>query len=526
MIRERLVAWADYFGAAGFALWVAAGVLLILGNQPIERISVLLVVGVIAMGIFVYAKFALVKTVVTRRSTRYGSYTVLGSAAFIGLVAMIAFFSNRYVYRYDATANQDFTLSPLTVQAVQGLPEPVKATAFYSIQSDAAGLQAAQDKLNEYKRINPGKFDFKFIDPDTDPQTAYAYGIASSGTIVLERGKRRVSITSTDEQTLTNALLKISQDKQPTLYFTSGHGEHSLDDTSATGYSALRDGLAGLDYKTATLNLKTVTATLPSDITALIIAGPATPFDPDEVKLVQNYLDQNGQVMMLLDPNVRSGLATGLEDLLKRYGLTLRNDVVFDPQLGLFGRAPQIPVIDTFKNHVVTQNLTGQALVFPGVRSMIANTNTVSYTLTPLFSSSAASWGETDFSSVISQTAKYDEGKDSKGPLDLAYAVEGAGNNTMRMVVIGNSSALMNGNLQPLTTATGQQVQFGNGALFVNILRWFTGQENLITIPPKSATPHQLTLSATESSFVNLFSIGLLPLIILVIGGVVWWRRR
>lgn len=526
MIRERLVAWADYFGAVGFALWVAAGILLILGNQPTERIIVLLVLGVIAIGIFVYAKFALVKAVVTSRSARYGSNTLLISVAFIGIVSIIAFLSGRYVYRYDSTANQDFTLSPLTIQALQSLKEPVNAIAFYSLQNDQTGqLKDAQDRLNLYKNVNPDKFSYKFIDPDAEPQIATDYNILGYGTIVFERGKRRENVFAPDEQSLTNALLKVSQDTQPTLYFTTGHGERSLSDTGNSGYSDLKDGVENLNYKTAAINLKTVTNTLPSDITALIIAGPVSPFDPNEIKIIQNYLANNGQVLMLLDPNVQTGAQTGLEDLLKNYGLTVRNDVVFDPKLGLFGRA-QIPVINSFNNHPITQNLTGQNLVFPGARSMVANTGTVSYTLTALFSTSDASWGETDFGSVISQTAKYDEGKDTKGPLALAYAIEGTNGSTARLVVIGNSSALVNANLQPLVTSSGQQVQFGNGALFVNAIKWFTGQENLITIPPKSTTPRQLSLTAENSNFVFFASAVLLPLIILLIGGVIWWRRR
>jgi ABC-type uncharacterized transport system involved in gliding motility auxiliary subunit len=522
MIRERLVAWADYFGAVGFALWVAAGILLIWGNQPIERIVVLLVLGVIAFGIFVYAKFALVKAVVTSRSARYGSNTVIISAAFIGIVAIIAFLSGRYVYRYDTTANQDFTLSPLTIQALQSLKEPVTVTAFYSFQNDQTGqLQTAQDKLNEYKNVNPEKLNYKFVDPDADPQIATDYNILGYGTIVFERGKRRENVFAPDEQSLTNALLKVSQDTQPTLYFTTGHGERSVSDTGDTGYSSLKDGVENLNYKTASLDLKTVTDTLPSDITALVIAGPVSPFDPAEIKSIQNYIAKNGQVLIMLDPTTQ----TGLENMLKNYGLTVRNDLVYDPKYGLFGRA-QIPVINSFNSHTITQNLTGQNLVFPGARSMVVNTGVLSYTVTALFSTSDASWGETDFDSVKNQTAKYDEGKDTKGPLDLGYTIEGTGGSTARLVVLGNSSALANANLKPLVTSTGQQVQFGNGALFVNALRWFTGQENLITIPPKATTPRQLTLTAEDSNFVLVFSVLLLPLFILLIGGVVWWRRR
>jgi len=520
-IRKRLVEWADYFGAIGMALWVAAGILLIWGNQPIERIVVLLVLGVITFGLFVYAKFALVKAVVTSRSARYGSNTVIISAAFIGIVGILAFLSGRYVYRYDTTANQDFTLSPLTIQALQSLKEPVTVTAFYSFPDDQTGQrQSAQDRLSEYKKVNPDKFNFKFIDPDANPQLAYSYNIPGAGAIVFERGKRRENVFATDEQSLTNALLKVSQDTQPTLYFTTGHGEHNLDDTGNNGYSSIKRNLELNNYKADMVDLKTLTDTVPADTAALVIAGPVAPFTPDEVALVRNYLNAGGHAMFLLD----QGTNPGLDDLLKEYGLIVHNDSVFDPRFGAPNR-PQIVIINTYYSHALTHNMMGQSSILFAARSFAANTAVVSYTLTPLFSSSDQSWGETDFDSIKNQTAKFDEGKDFKGPLNLGYVIEGHGAKPAQIIVLGNSTSLANNYLNQIAQA-GQQALFGYGQLFLNAAPWFVGQGDLIAIPPKATTPHQLNLTAEDNTFVLVFSVLLLPFFILLIGGVVWWRRR
>jgi len=520
MMRERLVQWADYFAAAGLALWVAAGVLLIRGGAPTQLLIGLLVAGVLLIGIFVYAKFALVKAVVTSRSARYGSNSLFVSVLFIFIVGILAFLSGRYVYRYDTTANQSFTLSSMTTQVMQGLNQPINAILFFTPQSGAQ-QRDAEERMKLYKSLNPDKFNYKFVDPDAENQMAFDYNVQVDGTIVFERGNRRENVFQADEQSLTNAIFKVSQDTQPTVYFTTGHGERGIDDTGDSGFSSLKDGLANLNYKLQLLDLKTVTETLPADITALVIAGPVAPFDPKEVQKVQDYIANNGHAIILLDP----GMQTGLDALLASYGVTVRNDLVYDPRFGLFGRA-QIPVINTFATHAVTQKLNGQSLVFPGARSLTTAAAVISYTVTPLFATSDASWGETDFDSIKSQTAKYDAGKDTQGPLTLGYAIEGQGANPARLVVIGNSAALVNANLRPVTTSTGQQVQFSNGGLFLNSLRWFTGQENLISIPNKSATPSQVTLTGDQSNFVFISSVFLLPALILLIGAVVWWRRR
>ena len=521
MIRKLLIEWADYFGAVGLALWVAAGILLVLKNQPTERIIALLVLGVLAFAVFIYARFGLVKTVVTSRSARYGSNTLLISVAFVGIVGIIAFLSGRYVYRFDTTANKQFTLSQMTIQVLQELKEPVNAVAFFTTQSDPTQFRSAQDRLNEYKNINPDKFNYKFVDPDAEPQVAIEYNVQVDGTIILERGKRRENVFQTDEQSLTNALFKVSQDTQPTIYFTMGHGEHSLDDSGDNGYGSLKGGLETNNYKTAMIDLKTVTETMPADITALVIGGPVSPFDPVEIQKVKDYLSKNGRVLFMLDPNTQSGL----ENLIKDYGVTLRNDQVYDPKFGSFGR-PQIPVINSYQSSQVTQNLTGQSSFFPGIRSLTSST-VPTYTVTALFSSSDQSWGETDFASITNQTAKFDDGKDVKGPLNLAYTVETSGETPMRFVVIGNSSFISNANLRVRgVTSTGSQVLFGNGLLFINAIRWFSGQEKLIAIPPKTTTPPQIFLTGEQNNFVFFSSVIMLPLAILIIGALVWWRRR
>jgi ABC-type uncharacterized transport system involved in gliding motility auxiliary subunit len=213
--------------------------------------------------------------------------------------------------------------------------------------------------------------------------------------------------------------------------------------------------------------------------------------------------------------------------LLKEWGLAFRNDVVIDPKLGFFGQA-QVPVVNTYKSHEVTKDLAGQSSFFQGARSIQALTSAQSSrSPTALFSTSDMSWGETDLASVKAQNTKQDD-KDTKGPLDLAYAVQNVGDKPARLVVIGNSNFVMNGILNARINVGGQQqrVQSGNGLLFGNMLHWLAGQESLIAIPPKAQDSRPVILTAEQTAFVFWSSFLLIPLAILIIGALVWWRRR
>jgi ABC-type uncharacterized transport system involved in gliding motility auxiliary subunit len=520
-MRDKLYQWADYFAALAFALWVAAGILYLLKNQPTERLLVLVVLGVVFFLLFLYARFALVREAVTSRTARYGSNALVMSIAFIAIIAALNFLGQRYHIRHDFTANKAFTLSEKTLQILRELKEPVQAIAFYSMDNLQA-QQEVSDRLREYSRVTD-KLTYRFVDPYAEPQVAMDYKVQFDGTIVFERGKRRENVFGSDEQSLTNAIFKVSQDQQPTIYFTTGHGEHSPDDSGSEGYSLMKTAMEAENYRVQMLDLKTVTDTLPSDISALIITGPRQPFEPAEVDIVRKYLAQGGRVLIMIDPLIESGL----DELLKEWGVALRNDVVFDPRQGFFGQA-QVPVINTYRSHTITKDLTGQSTFFPGARSIEALVSPES-SRSPmaLFTTSDVSWGETDHASVRAQNARRDDA-DHKGPLTLAYAIEDRGEKPARLVVIGNSTFVTNGTLNARITVGGQQqrIQSGNGLLFGNILHWLAGQETLITIPAKPRDTRFVVLTAEQTAFVFWSSFLLVPMVILIIGLLVWWRRR
>ncbi len=518
-MRERLQPYAIYFGAVGLALWVAAAVLFLI-SQPTERVLALVVIGLIAIVIYGLLRPDEVRQFLSGRGVRYGGNALILTIAFVGIIGVLNFLGARYHWHQDVTANQTFTLSPLTVKVLQDLKQPVQATAFFTARSSRTDVE---DRLKEYANVNH-LFTYRFVDPEAEPQIATDYKVQFDATVVMERGTRREIASGTDEQSLTNSLLKVTQDMQSTLYFTTGHGEHSPTDSGNNGLDLMSGALQGENYKVSTIDLRTITGTLPSDITALVIAGPQQPFDPAEAKIVGDYLNNGGHVFLALDPQVTSGL----DDVLKAWNITVRNDMVIDPASGFFGQA-QTPAIINYPSHAITSDLAGVGSFFPRTRSLTTDAGSASSRAPQvLLSTSDQSWGETDFNSITSQSPKFDAGADTKGPLNIAYAVEDSGDKKGRIVVVGNSTFVTNGTLTQRVTVGGQQAQVrsGNAQFFFNSLKWLGGQENLIQIPPKNADTHPIFLTTAQQAFVGLSSVVLLPGAILVIGLLVWLRRR
>lgn len=68
--------------------------------------------------------------------------------------------------------------------------------------------------------------------------------------------------------------------------------------------------------------------------------------------------------------------------------------------------------------------------------------------------------------------------------------------------------------------------QPGNLDLFLNAANWLAEQESQITIRPKPFDTRQLTPSVRMMIQVFGISVILMPLAVLAVGAIVWWRRR
>jgi ABC-type uncharacterized transport system involved in gliding motility auxiliary subunit len=105
--------------------------------------------------------------------------------------------------------------------------------------------------------------------------------------------------------------------------------------------------------------------------------------------------------------------------------------------------------------------------------------------------------------------------KDAKGPLTLAAAASNSQTGA-RLVVFGNSTFAIN-------AVTSQP---GNVDLFLNSVNWLAEQESQITIRPKPFQTRQLVLNNLQVIQIFGMSVVLMPLAVLVVGAMVWWRRR
>ncbi len=511
MFSDYLRKYGDYLALGGLACLAAALVRLLIGGEFNVFVQGLLVIGVLLLVLYALGRPEEVRNALTGRRARYGSNALVMIVAFLGILALVNFLGARYDKRLDWTQDKNFTISEQTLKVLANLDKPIRITGFFQ-QGDTAQTQVT-DLLREYAQ-HTQQISWQFIDPDVQPSAARQAGITAYGTLVLEMEGRKQNTTAADEQGLTSAILKISRPDQKAIYFLSGHGERSPDGFAQEGYSSAKQVMEQDNYVVKTTTLA-ITPTVPADCSLLVIASPTKMLLDKEIAAINAYLDGGGKLLYLTDPQITNGVDDGI---LKRFGIQVRNDIVIDPASSLLGDIAS-PLVGNFQWSIITKDLKAAA-IFPQARSLKADATPVDGVTTTAFAdTSTSSWGETDL--VNRQVAL--DAKDTTGPVTVGMSAEikhVAGSvttaPTARVVVFGDSDFASNAFLSSM----------GNKDLFANSVNWLAEEESLISIRAKPPTNRGLYMTNTEQMLGLLTSIVLLPLAVLLVGAVVWWRRR
>jgi ABC-type uncharacterized transport system involved in gliding motility auxiliary subunit len=469
---------------------------------------------VIGLAFFTMMNPQRVREVFTGRQIKYGSNALIMGLAILGILIVVNILVNNYNKTWDMTQDKQNTLTQETIDMLNALPENVTAEAFFS---SSANSESARPLLNQYKSVSNGKFDYEFIDPIKDPVAAQNANITSDGTVVLRMGDRREPVTYLSEEEIDIALVKLINPQSRSVYFLTGHGERDINDSNQeTGLSALKTMLESKNYSVASLNLL-LTNDIPDDASVIVIDGPQKPLSQSEVDLIKSFL-ASGKALIVLQDSVFQTSFGEVVDPLAEYiasdwGLVMNNDLVVDLTSSQANIAIGNP--STYGASPITKNMGNLVTIFPLARSITASPID-GITLIELVSTSTQSWGEMTLEDVENTGAKFDEGIDNAGPLVLAYSAENAGNSS-RLILIGDTDVSINGYFSA----------YGNSDLMVNSIDWTTGQENLISLTPRTTTERILVSPKIYTlGLIFLMVIIVIPGIVLISGILVWAQRK
>ncbi len=501
------------------------GLVLVSGGFARLFAFVNLIAGAFALISWLVASWGTLGARAGSRQTRYGANAVIYSIAFLLLLIAVNYLATVHNRTFDLTEQKVFSLSPQSISAVKDLKKPLKLYAFV----EGGHSVVAEALYKEYQYASP-MVSYELVDPNKHPELAERFKVTTMNTTHLQYGGDAgdgTNVADLNEGALTNGILKLTTSGAKTVCFTAGEGEGDLDEAQQPdGLNEFQKGLEGENYTVKKVNLVTE-ASVPADCTLLVVAGPTRPLVPHVIDAINGFLDNGGRMLATLRPirPDKSVDETALVKMLGDWGVKAGNNIVVDQVVRLFA-GPALglnPTVNTYGPHPITIGFTKQT-VFPMVRTVdpvdppVPGLDAVGIAKT-----SDTSWAETDLNSLfLKQTAEFNAGVDTKGPVNVAVAVTAnldqlkRGKGTARLVVFGGTDLADNQYID----------NFFNRDFLMNSVDWLAGQTNAITIRPKTLRASRFNLTVQEFDLVFVLSVLLIPELLLLIGLAVWWERR
>jgi len=455
----------------------------------------------------------------------------------------------KHYQRWDFSRDQKYALSDKTKRFLKGIKGKMRITFFFSPNTPITA--DVQNLLTEYQYAGKGKIDIEHVDPERNFSRAKELFdkykvVTDESLLVLDYEGRNKTVKASEmadidqsemafgegprvtafkgEQAITSAMMDLVEGKKNTLGYVVGHKEPPLSENSAI--SILKTFIENENIRFQELNLFNLDA-IPSELKTILIVGPQYDLSDREMKLLRDFWDKQGRILLLLDPSAKT---PRLDGFLKELGVKVNDDrlMVFlrtgieevaltrDVQAHFLGGSP------------ITKRLVDvRALFFGGTSSLTLEPDrvrTANIRIDPLIQAEKGYFAETDYNTDDQTKLQVDAKRNSNTTLTVGAAVEKGASadervqvNSARLVVVSNAAFVQDNAI----TQDQQALDFISGSV-----NWLLSREQLIGIAPKISKPLVFTLTEDSLRSLRWIILVFMPLIPAVIGAVVWWQRR
>src|SRR6202045_4502459 len=274
------------------------------------------------------------------------------------LVSAVNWLGFRHYKRWDVSRDQKYALSDKTKRFLNTIKGKVRITVFFSpstpISTDVSSL------LTEYQYAAKGKIDIENIDPQRNLSRAKEmfdkYKVVSDESLlVIDYDGRNKTVKASEmaemdasgvafgepprvtifkgEQAITSAMIDLVEGKKNTIGYITGHKEPAIAETSpaspmltqqqpASPISVLKTFIENENIKFQELNLFNEPQ-IPADIKTVMIVGPQYDFSDREMKLLRDFWNKQGRILLLLDPSAKT---PKLNAFLNELGVKVNDD--------------------------------------------------------------------------------------------------------------------------------------------------------------------------------------------------------
>ncbi len=540
------VFYAPILIAGVIGLIVGAVLLVFIGSLKLYG-GIVIGIGAVLILLVGLSYFSQVLAAFFSRTGRYGVNTVIMTAAFFGLVALVNYVAFENHVRSDTTATNQFSLAQRSRDLLDGLDRPISVTAYYPDQIPSIEMLTRQGKvettLSEFARRS-NNFTYQFIDPQKEADLARSQGVtayetlavSAVGTDIIDLVQPTDGVYSRLEQDLYTALLVATETQRKKVYFLSGHGERDVTRQAEDGYLKIREGLEVDNYEVATLPWAPVDedVVVPDDAALLVIAGPTGELPTAHLDALNYYMAgrypdgeprrEAARIIFLAEPDTHDTFRA----FLAFWGVIVTDSYIRDVE-GSQPNAPRTLRVGIYNPDAPPEIVAprGRPLnvaFMPGtaaVEPILEETNT--RLPRPIAATTASA-------RLIDDIERVDPVDDDPQRvyfpamyLDIIAPVGAAAptsrppdNEIASMVVFGDSDFVSNRNVDRGSSA----------ALFLNSANYLMGDFSLVSIRDREFVYREWNLDENEFNFVRFSTWLLLPGLMGIMAVMVWWVRR
>lgn len=430
------------------------------------------------------------------------------AALLLAAVVALYQFAARHPVQRDMTQSASNSLETSSVDVLQQLPGEIKLTVYATGQDAQLGdiRKLIRDFVTLYQRYKPD-ITLSFVDPVKQPEEARKVNIQANGEMLVQYGGRSEHLTVLSEQALTSALLRLAHSKDKLLMYLDGHGERRLEGIANHDLGEFGKKLQQNGFRLGSLNL-TIAQDVPGNASTLILTQPQLDLLPGEVDKLLRYIADGGNLLWLVDAEPLHGL----ERLAEKLGLLLTPGIVIDPAAEEMNAPANWALGAGYPPHAVTHNFN-LITVFPYARA-IGWEESPEWQHTMLVEAAPRGWVS---NRAAQGKPKFNKDNDVPGPATIALALQrNINDRDQRIVIVGSGSFLAN-------------AYSGNGGnldLGVNMVNWLSNEEKLISIQPRAVKDGAVSLSKTQLGIISGGLLIALPVLLMLVGSVMWWKRR
>lgn len=458
---------------------------------------------------------------------KLGAYSVSGILVAIALAVAVNLGFNYVPEQYssfDLTENKLYALTEDTKTFLAGLSEDV---TIYVLEEEGAG-DADLEKTLERMKDQSGHVKVTYVSQSKNPNfyQNYTQEPPVSNSLIVEGEKRSRVVSYEDiytyeldyssysyqstgydgEGQIVSAIAYVTTEDMPVFYAIGGHGELELEEKFV---NAIEKENASCEQ----LMLYSVDE-IPENAQGIILNAPTGDYSKDDAEKVIAYLKKGGRALIVTTMTEEE--TTNFNSILDFYGISEVEGTIVELDRNFYYQNPYY-LFPNVEISDVTESLTDSLVFAPFSKGLSYDEMQEDAVYTPLLTTSSSAFSKTD----ITDTSDYSKGADDiDGPFVVSVEVEKSmedGNISHAFVVGGES----------LFTGDADDMAPGNNVkLFGSMISNLAEHEVPVAIPVKSFSMQNLTFRAQTAYLAAVLCVVVAPLATLVLGLVIWLRRR